>query len=345
MQNFNLDVVFGKPLEQVDEIIANIDDHVRYAQIPKKSGDGMRTLTIPSDDLKAIQSAINYNIMYRFHPSRVAHGFVRGRSTVTGAIKHLGSRSVFGADIKGFFDHITKDHARNVLFGNSRVCELCKHCARGCTPSLYKAAERQASGSCDAICEEILAVHDPAFVASTGYQSLMTRVIALTIHNNKAPQGFPTSPALGNIVLRGFDKKLVSICQDNDLSYTRYADDITISSKTMEPRDLIETVLDPIRHTLYGFGFHLHPDKTRVHGSGRRQTVTGIIVNGNHASIGRNRKRKLRALVHLVCTGKLKMSRAELMKLKGDLAYMAMVSPQHRRYLTRMSAFMRRQTS
>ena len=52
----------------------------------------------------------------------------------------------------------------------------------------------------------------------------------LCTYEGYLPQGAPTSPYLSNLILRDFDKKIQQICSSLNYTYTRYADDITISS-------------------------------------------------------------------------------------------------------------------
>jgi RNA-directed DNA polymerase len=52
---------------------------------------------------------------------------------------------------------------------------------------------------------------------------------------------------------------------------------------------ILRAVADIVKHE----GFTVHPDKTRVMRRGRRQEVTGVVVN-----VARDEVRKLRALLH-----------------------------------------------
>ena len=45
------------------------------------------------------------------------------------------------------------------------------------------------------------------------------------------PQGAPTSPKLSNLALRGFDQKIRIIAGQHGLTYSRYADDLTLSTR------------------------------------------------------------------------------------------------------------------
>ena len=46
--------------------------------------------------------------------------------------------------------------------------------------------------------------------------------------------GAPTSPLLSNILMGDFDRHIYRFCRDRQISYTRYADDLSFSSKHSE---------------------------------------------------------------------------------------------------------------
>lgn len=87
------------------------------------------------------------------------------------------------------------------------------------------------------------------------------------------PQGAPTSPHIANIYMRGFDNYIGEYCRRHNISYTRYADDMTFSG-AFDPDAVIEKVkraLDP--------RLRLNETKTQIIYKGRRQIVTGVVVN------------------------------------------------------------------
>lgn len=59
------------------------------------------------------------------------------------------------------------------------------------------------------------------------YAKLFTE---LCCYNDKLVQGAPTSPAISNIIMLDFDNRVESYCKENNISYTRYCDDITLSA-------------------------------------------------------------------------------------------------------------------
>ncbi len=112
----------------------------------------------------------------------------------------------------------------------------------------------------------------------------------LTLIANQLPQGAPTSPILSNMICLKLDKMLLDFCKENHFRYTRYADDITISSHTYpaelfsHPRTNFGNVLEEelsntIRSIFSQNGFLIHPSKTWYMTSKTRKDVTGLVVN------------------------------------------------------------------
>jgi len=112
------------------------------------------------------------------------------------------------------------------------------------------------------------------------------------------PIGAPTSPALLNRVLYQSDEWLSNAARDRKCSYTRYADDLTFSGD-----DKAVGMLAIARKTLAGIGFTLDKKKTNIYRAGRRQIVTGLVVN-DRVSVPRRLRRRIRAAVHALENGK-----------------------------------------
>lgn len=83
----------------------------RYSKITikKKSGEP-RFINAPNKGLKSIQKVLNVILQCVFEPHQAATGFVRNKSVVDNAKKHVGNRYVYNIDLKDFFSSI--DQAR-----------------------------------------------------------------------------------------------------------------------------------------------------------------------------------------------------------------------------------------
>ncbi|HEU4535136.1 MAG TPA: hypothetical protein VFS00_13505, partial [Polyangiaceae bacterium] len=113
--------------------------------------------------------------------------------------------------------------------------------------------------------------------------------------------------------------------------YTRYADDLTLSSPAPAPGATAK-MLNVLRAVVASEGFVLHPQKTRLLRRGRRQEVTGLTVNRGLA-VERAELRRFRALLHqLDAKGPAglhwKQSGDVFASALGFANYVAMVQPE-----------------
>ncbi len=123
------------------------------------------------------------------------------------------------------------------------------------------------------------------------------------------PQGSPSSPIIANIVAAELDTDLSRLCSSLYCTYTRYADDITISTKrhTLSP-DLArypnaagtgQVIMgDKLRNTIEKHGFGINNRKSRLHSYWTRQMCTGLVVNNSNVSPPRSYIRRLRSLIN-----------------------------------------------
>lgn len=107
------------------------------------------------------------------------------------------------------------------------------------------------------------------------------------------PQGAPTSPILANIAAKQMDLRLAKLAESRKAVYSRYADDLTFSSDDNHLNGLIPAI-DVI---VSACGYRLNRKKTLVMRSGRRQSVTGLVINRD-LNAPRNLRRNLRAQLH-----------------------------------------------
>jgi hypothetical protein len=108
------------------------------------------------------------------------------------------------------------------------------------------------------------------------------------------PQGAPTSAALSNICLFAADEVLQAEAAARQVTYSRYADDITFSGDDLAA---IKGCIAAARRELARLGLTLNTDKTRIFGPSSRQVVTGVVVN-ERAQPSRKQRRQLRAMLH-----------------------------------------------
>jgi RNA-directed DNA polymerase len=121
--------------------------------------------------------------------------------------------------------------------------------------------------------------------------------VQLTTRNNHLPQGAPTSPAIGNLVLKALDEQLCDEVRGTGWFYSRYADDLTFSG-FKNPQRMLQVAKRYIKEA----GFFVSEEKCRIRGKNQRQMVTGIVVNDKLALC--NEKRNMvRAMKHRLSNG------------------------------------------
>lgn len=113
------------------------------------------------------------------------------------------------------------------------------------------------------------------------------------------PQGAPTSPYLANFALYDFDEKFSIFCEALDATYTRYADDLTVSFDEANVPEILNFVNTELNKESYFLSFK----KTHLAPYYKRQKVTGIIVN-EKLNIPHEIRNQLRAYNHLVNTNR-----------------------------------------
>lgn len=93
------------------------------------------------------------------------------------------------------------------------------------------------------------------------------------------PQGAPTSPALANLAAFRLDRRLSGLATKAGLTYSRYADDLALSSTTYRGADQVARMIELVRRIAREEGFRVNDRKTTVRRSGQRQRLAGVVVN------------------------------------------------------------------
>jgi hypothetical protein len=160
------------------------------------------------------------------------------------------------------------------------------------------------------------------------------KLTKITTFQDVLVQGFCTSPVISNMVLIGLDNKAIQYSKENNLTYTRYGDDLTFSSNTNKPDiNFIEVAL---KHD----GFQINKNKTKNMGRGMLQIVTGLSVfDNNYPRIPKKIKRRLRLQMYYIekfgsvshfnrnCSGVNKKHICDLDGIAGWIYYINSVEP------------------
>lgn len=135
-------------------------------------------------------------------------------------------------------------------------------------------------------------------------KKLASVITGIVTYNNSLPQGAPTSPVLSNMICLKLDRELTRFSESMGWKYSRYADDITISSNILSDK-LIQNVSSEliigsrILAIIKKNGFKINNKKTRLGLPGQSKWVTGIKVNEG-LNVSRKLIRQVRAMMHFL---------------------------------------------
>ncbi len=137
---------------------------------------------------------------------------------------------------------------------------------------------------------------------SLGYtKSISSAFTSICTYKGFLPQGSPASPKLANLVCSKLDSRIQGYAGKRGMTYTRYADDITLSCQSVKKIDKAKSFVQTI---IRDEGFRVNKDKIRLLGLRRKKSVTGLVVSLNKVGVGREVYRELRVKIHHLFTGK-----------------------------------------
>jgi RNA-directed DNA polymerase len=138
--------------------------------------------------------------------------------------------------------------------------------------------------------------------------------------------GAPSSPYVSNYLMWEFDTRLAEFCGACGAAYTRYADDIAVSTSSPHVLDVVQGEVRRLLGELSYLGLSLNEDKTVNVSKKNRRTLVGLVLaNDGAVSVGREEKRRLRAAMHRLRQGKLPVE--EIARLRGQLAFAYSIDP------------------
>ena len=279
--------------------------HYHQFSIPKKSG-GERNIWAPMPKLKAAQTWVLRNIAERLTVHGAAHGFMAGRSIYSNALEHTNASVIVSMDLADFFPSFTFKRVKGIFRQAGYMDGIATILALLCTEAPREVVEDE---------------------GETYYVAMGPRCL---------PQGSPASPALTNAACLRLDRRLSQFTENNNWRYTRYADDLTFSvpkaESKLSEKELsakIKQLIGTVHAVVEDEGLQVRSDKTHVMRPGKRQKVTGLVVNGKDTPrTPREIRRRVRAMIHNLKVGKTLHEGESLNHLTGLIAFIYMSDPQ-----------------
>ena len=263
-------------------IIASRNNLYAKYYIPKKNGR-YRLILQPSKELKVLQHWLLRNIFAYFPVSEYSSAYSKGNSVRKNAAVHKEGRYLLHTDITNFFPTISRTMLKQYFQSNESL-----------TRKL---------GMADEDIELILDI-------------CLYRGENLVV-------GSVASPQIANMLMYAFDLELKQMLDGfGSFRYTRYADDIVISSMSF----IDEQVLKQTEQLMIKYGFKMNHEKTYYMGKNGKRQVTGIVLdnNRNALTIGNKKYKKFQRMLY----DYLVKGHGDLGYIKGYFAYIQGVSRQ-----------------
>ena len=147
----------------------------------------------------------------------------------------------------------------------------------------------------------------------------------LTSIERQVPQGFITSPILSNLIFLEVDKYIFSLLNSRKIKYSRYVDDITISSH----KSINLKLIDKIEKILRSKGFKLNKNKTDIYNDSEIKTVLGLQLKTDHLDISTSYLEKVGDDINWLYIFKQNGIEDDFLisRLKGEVNFIKQVNP------------------
>lgn len=245
-----------------------------------KRSGGKRVICQPSRELKVLQYFFLNEALASCEVHTAATAYKRGASIRDNAKRHARSRVILKLDFSDFFPSIRTSDWRS--FAKKQFPE-------------WSTADHVFAES----------------VLFYGARSAQPKCLSI---------GAPTSPLISNVLMYKFDQEMSEYADVNGLVYTRYADDITISSREYLDQSSVQGAVIAGLRSLRSPRIYLNEKKTALFSKAHRRNVTGLIIsNDGLVSLGRDRKRAISAMTYNFLNAKLPVE--DRSKLRGLLAF------------------------
>lgn len=284
------------PLSQSELLllIATAPHRYKVHTIDKRHNRGKRVIAQPTAEVKVVQEVLQSILREQLPVHPCVKSYQRGVSIKDHALPHADKSYLLKVDFKNFFPSILGEDFRRHL-------------------KLHRDFDDRSA---------------KVFESIFFWRPRRDPKLRLSI-------GAPSSPWISNTILFEFDSMLSRYCHERDITYTRYADDLALSTNTpdilRDALEYIKTICDQIDYPR----LVINPDKTVFTSKKRSRRLTGLtLANDGTVSIGRNRKREIRAMASQYSRGLLVPD--QIANLRGLLAFTLSIDRDFNKSIERM---------
>lgn len=181
--------------------------------------------------------------------------------------------------------------------------------------------------SIDFVVEQLLQIYPFCTISEEDLRNF----IWICFRNNQLPQGTPMSPMLTNLIMIPIDYAIQEYCIENQLTYTRYADDILISKGVKwNWQQTVNDIQEILRNSS---PFEIKTEKTRFGSSAGRNWNLGLMYNKDQQiTVGYRNKKNYKAMLHNLMEAEKTnehWTKDELYYFQGITAYYKSVEPEY----------------
>ena len=292
-----LQTAFPLSRSEVKLMIQTAPRRYKLHLIDKRNGRGTRQIAQPTAELKLVQRWIVSTYVNNLPVHPAAIAYRYKRSIADHAAPHAPQKYLLKLDFKDFFPSI---QARDFLTHLTYHTDLSLPDKHALIRLLFRVDQETGS-------------------------------MVLSI-------GAPSSPAVSNTIMYPFDTRVSNHCKTLGVTYTRYADDLAFSTNIPNILDQIQNYVRETCRNLEYPSLVLNEEKTVFTSKKFQRQLTGLILtNHGSVSLGREKKREIRAMAHHYGRGTL--SSDEVGRLRGLLAFALSVEPQYVETIVRMIGY------
>lgn len=278
------------------------DLHSQYSIFKiRKSSGGFRTIKAPNPMLKELQRQHKFYLedVLSVLPHNAAYAYIKGRSVKNAIEVHQENES------KWFLKLDLKN-----FFDN-------------CTKEF--------------VLSQLRNLHPFALWTEEEFNTY-AELLNIAFLDNGLPQGTPLSPTLTNLIMVEFDKWMTDYAYNHALRYTRYADDLLISSKYNFDFKIVQDDIVKFFNEK-GYPFNINLDKTRYGSSSGSNWNLGLMLNKeNDITIGHKNHKNIKREIFFFMKNAYnedKYSYDKLLKMQGNLEWLRANEPEtHEQLIT-----------